>query len=92
VPGAPGSDEGDDAWQARAARHSCLKESKMASTPKSGNDKARSSGARGAANSGVKKASNAHAAQRQGEKASANKASGKRGSTGGEKKSTPSTK
>lgn len=55
----------------------------MRSTPKSDNDKTRSSGGRGAANSGVKKASNAHAAQRQGEKARANQASGQRGRTSG---------
>ena len=47
-------------------------------TTKSSKAPDRSSGARGAANSGTKKASNAHAARRQGEKAAANKASNER--------------
>jgi hypothetical protein len=68
----------------------------MKQTPKSAgksdDDAARSSGSRGAARTGTKKASNAHEAQRQSEKASANKAGSKRAASGGEKKTTPSTK
>jgi hypothetical protein len=40
---------------------------------KSSNEASRSSGSRGSADSGTKKASNAHAAQRQSEKSMANK-------------------
>jgi hypothetical protein len=62
----------------------------MKSIPKTSNEAARSSGARGAANSGTRKASNAHAAQRQGAKAAADKASNRRTSAGDRK--TPSSK
>jgi hypothetical protein len=59
---------------------------------KSDDDASRSSGSRGAARTGTKKASNAHAAQRQSEKASANKANSKRSAQGDDQKSTPRTK
>lgn len=61
----------------------------MKSTPKSSSDSSRSSGGRGAAGSGNRKASNVHAALRQSEKSGASKACNRRDTQGGEKSSTP---
>ena len=55
-----------------------MKSPKKGPGQQSDSDSTRSSGGRGAANTGTKKASNARAALRQGEKAEANKAGNKR--------------